>query len=669
MSASTRGRVHARPLCTAVALLVALVGLLGSPAAAQTGFAATASPPDELVNGQYVRVEWSGFPANSFVSLRQCPAQPASVADCAPLKGGTTRSNGTGTEFFQVSVGALDRDGNPNTTDDRFTCGFDTPCSIAVTIDSAELDQGATIPIAFAFPPSSCPASSGSLLSGAGASGVLRAMNRWLGIVCREPLRLGVDFSLLSSPSATEQFATGGVDYAITSGLGLSEAERQQVESDGDRVGYAPVAASGLVLAFNVRDRTTAERITDLILTPQQIAQVFTGQLKNLNDAAVTANNPGIAFPGQLKAVGRADASAQTLTLTSWLDAVAREAYQAGGPGYRNGPGQIFPSTGDIALYSSPDKVVQEVAAPSQNNDFTTFGFIGWMDSSAADLAGLPSVTIRMPGGDTRADAAGIAGGLAAMKQGEAEGLLVPDYTVGGPGVYPLPLVHSMVTRVEGLSPELADIQQRFLRYLAGDGQAVLQAGYVPLPAALAERSRGVADAIGGGNGTPAATPSPTPASGQRSETATPGSGSGGGAPPAAAAPQRTPPPASVPSGATTPFGGSLVNPSAAPAAAVPTTPTRDSIAVEASDDALVQQPVSTLNSVDVPQSSTAAAVAASGAPLSVVAAPDRLDSGLARFVLPGTIGLGVLCALGGAGMLAQEGRRRRRETTGEALA
>lgn len=573
--------------------------------AADGAFALTVEPASEIVDGQFVRVDWSGFPPDGSVLIKQCAAPSDAAAQCSPeFSNGRTRPDGTGTELFQLLTTELPA---------GLVCDQDHPCSVGVFPDGA--DQGVLVKVTFAFPASACPTSAATAVTGSGASSAFLAIDSWLAAVCREPLSISVDYTLKNSVDGRRDLVQGLRDFAV-SALPLAKAEQEQLTQAGQTVSYAPVSASALVFGYNLRDRTTLERVTDLVLTPELIAELFTGQVLNWNDQRIKELNPGYAFPTQVRAVGRADNSATTWLLTSWFDAVARAAYQKGGQAYRSGPTTTYPSAGDVDLRTGARAVALEVAKPSGDSDPTVFGYIGWMDSSTAALAGLPAVRIRLANGDTvAATTEAIGAAIAAMKAGTEGWPADPDFAAADADTWPLPVLTSVVVR-SGLPKPAADTLAKFLRYTAAEGQGeALPAGYVPLPKAQGDATRAVAATLEAATATPSPRPS-TPAS------------------PAAAGPRpAAPPPARRPG---TPPVSSFRQP--------PATPTAPPLAVT------VRAPQGGAAADSTPELAAAAEAEAEVPTPPLPSTPIILatESGSGLSVLPTVLALGGLLTIGG---------------------
>jgi phosphate transport system substrate-binding protein len=468
-------------LCAAGLLSLAALPALAAPASpspspAPTGPRLSATPHATLVDRQFVKVAWRGFRPYSLLYLRQCSGAPKTMGDCVPaIVNAISDGTGGGEVYDQVHEGHLGA---------GVVCDYFHPCTIGIFPKASDISSAVFTPIRFEFPLSSCPRSGLASLTGAGSSSANRAVQHWAATVCRKPHLLSVTYTLQNSVAGLQGFVSGATDFSGT-GMPLSDAQRATLLSLHRTYAYVPVTLSGLVFGFNIHDRRTGKQITDLRLTPDLLAKLFTGQILNWQDPEIEALNPGVAFPPLVRAVGRADGCNQTFQLTSWFDSVARKAYEAGGEGYQHGPTAIFPSTGlgDVNLQTGADAAAREVAAPSIDIDPLTYGYIGWMDSSYAALYGLPTVSVENTAGEfVKATTDSLFAAESDMRTNPDGMTRTPDYRTDDPRAYPIPIVTYLLVPTNKIPGEKVAPLRAWLRYVMGDGQQNLAAGYAPLP-------------------------------------------------------------------------------------------------------------------------------------------------------------------------------------------
>jgi phosphate transport system substrate-binding protein len=84
---------------------------------------------------------------------------------------------------------------------------------------------------------------------------------------------------------------------------------------------HIPTVFGGIVIAYNV-----AGLSAPLNFSPEVIGKIYTGQIKNWNDAAIKADNPNATLPDQAITVAhRSDGSGTTNAFTSWLCGVSAD--------------------------------------------------------------------------------------------------------------------------------------------------------------------------------------------------------------------------------------------------------------------------------------------------------------------------------------------------------
>jgi phosphate transport system substrate-binding protein len=129
-----------------------------------------------------------------------------------------------------------------------------------------------------------------------------------------------VDYSPTGSSAGRANFRRGIVDFAA------SDIPFQRIPEDGSEpetveVGtyaYIPVTAGGTAFMYNLK--VGGRRVTNLRLSGENVAKIFTGVITKWNDPALAADNPGLDLPArQIVPVVRADGSGSTAQFTAWL--------------------------------------------------------------------------------------------------------------------------------------------------------------------------------------------------------------------------------------------------------------------------------------------------------------------------------------------------------------
>ncbi|MFI5049808.1 MAG: substrate-binding domain-containing protein, partial [Gaiellales bacterium] len=437
---------------------------------------------------------------------------------------------------------------------------------------------------------------------------------QWEIAMCGPPAKLGVNYIPANSEDGRSNFVNGLNDFAVTA-TPFTDDQKTALDKAGRTFQYAPLTTSGLVLAYKVFDQDAAHaepgaQVTDLKLTPELAARIFTGQLTNWHvDSEINALNPGHVFPPSVRALVRGDHSAANLEFTSWLSAAGGSALPTDWPG----PGEDYPLkylVQDSGIVGG-DKLADAIADPktaSLNTDYFNAGYIGFIDSSQASYYGLPTAKIENAAGQfVTATSQSISAALSHATT-NGDGVTVsPNFADTNPDDYPMPMVTYVTAPTSKVYEGRGITLRNFLTYAVGDAQTTLPDGYFPLSAAMVQQTQ---DAI-------AKVPTST----------APAPGSGGSPYPTG----NQPGPGTVPLGGTTPVyptGG------AGPVGNVPGGTV----------------PVAATGCTDGSKSAKCASAPVPDLPVGVL----QIDP--ARLVLPGVAALSALGLLGGLALLGLPG-------------
>ncbi|MGW2931921.1 phosphate ABC transporter substrate-binding protein PstS [Streptomyces sp. NPDC001156] len=155
-------------------------------------------------------------------------------------------------------------------------------------------------------------------ISGAGSTWSQNALDQWRANV--RQYGMTVNYNGTGSSDGRNQFRNGTVDYAVSE-IPYGVKDSGVVDSAPSRkYAYMPIVAGGTSFMYNLT--IGGKRVTNLRLSGQVIAKIFTGQIKLWNDPAIKADNPALknALPArQVVPVVRSDGSGTTAQLTTWM--------------------------------------------------------------------------------------------------------------------------------------------------------------------------------------------------------------------------------------------------------------------------------------------------------------------------------------------------------------
>jgi phosphate ABC transporter phosphate-binding protein len=171
-----------------------------------------------------------------------------------------------------------------------------------------------------------------------------------------------VDYNPSGSSAGRKNFLNGTVDFAASDIPFQFEPEDGSAPENPAPGSYAymPVVAGGTALMYNLQ--INGQRVTNLRLSGENVAKIFTGVITQWNDPAIRADNPGLVLPARpVVPVVRSDGSGSTAQFTKWMIAQHKPIWDAycqrakGGRGcgetsfYPTIPGMISQS-GDVGV-------------------------------------------------------------------------------------------------------------------------------------------------------------------------------------------------------------------------------------------------------------------------------------------------------------------------------
>ncbi|MFB6838566.1 phosphate ABC transporter substrate-binding protein PstS [Streptomyces sp. NPDC056361] len=341
--------------------------------------------------------------------------------------------------------------------------------------------------------PAAQPASAESYVpvSGAGSTWSQNALDQWRANV--KQYGMTVNYNGTGSSDGRNQFRNGTVDFAVSEiPYGINDSGVAD-PPPSRKFSYMPIVAGGTAFMYNLRIGN--RRVTNLRLSGENVAKIFTGAITMWNDPALKADNPGIAasLPARrVVPVVRSDGSGTTAQLTTWMsrkhpalwDAYCRRA----GRSTPCGPTSNFPVVGGTGFVgqSGSNGVSGYVA---QDGNQGTITYVEY--SYAVSTTGFPVAKIlNAKGYYTEPTAQNVAVSL-------TEARLNPDltqrldgvYDSTDPRTYPLSSYSYMIvpTAVESnFNPQKGKSLGAFAYYFLCQGQqSVDRLGYSPLPVNL----------------------------------------------------------------------------------------------------------------------------------------------------------------------------------------
>jgi phosphate transport system substrate-binding protein len=161
-------------------------------------------------------------------------------------------------------------------------------------------------------------------LTGAGATFPYPLYSKWFDAY-KQKTGVQINYQSIGSGGGIQQMKAGTVDFGA-SDAPVPDSVLAQMPRP---VLHFPTVAGAIALAYNVPELTQP-----LKLTPEVIAGIFLGTIKNWNDGKIAGSNPGVTLPATaIMPVHRSDGSGTTNIFTTYLSAVSPAWFSKVGKG------------------------------------------------------------------------------------------------------------------------------------------------------------------------------------------------------------------------------------------------------------------------------------------------------------------------------------------------
>ena len=132
-----------------------------------------------------------------------------------------------------------------------------------------------------------------------------------------------MDYNPSGSTSGRKNFLNGTVDFAASDIPFQFEPEDGSAPENPAPGSYAyiPVVAGGASFMYNLK--VNGKRVTNLRLSGENVAKIFTRVITKWDDPAIAADNPGLTLPARdIVPVVRSDGSGSSAQFTKWMIAM-----------------------------------------------------------------------------------------------------------------------------------------------------------------------------------------------------------------------------------------------------------------------------------------------------------------------------------------------------------
>ena len=327
-------------------------------------------------------------------------------------------------------------------------------------------------------------------IEGSGSTWSEVIVQQWISDV--DALGMKVTYNGGGSSQGRKNFAQNVTDF------GISEIPYPGVDefgnadnSNGREFAYLPIVAGGT--AFTYQLKIGNELVRNLRLSGETLTKIFTGQITDWSDPAITKDNNGRAFPKlAITPVVRSDGSGTTAQLTTWMDAQYPDIWRPyfGKSGYTS----YFPRKGRMLAQSGSDQVMNTISGFAGN------GTIGYVEYAYPINKDYPVVKVLNDGGyyvePTQYNVA-VALTKARINEDKTSPLYLTQlldgvYNATDPRAYPLSSYSYMIIPTGASDQRMTTAKRQtlgdFMYYSLCEGQAKAGPyGYSPLPLNLVQ--------------------------------------------------------------------------------------------------------------------------------------------------------------------------------------
>jgi phosphate transport system substrate-binding protein len=152
-------------------------------------------------------------------------------------------------------------------------------------------------------------------LNGAGATFPNPIYQKWFSEYHNAHSDVQINYQSIGSGGGIKQLQSGTVDFGASDGPMTDE----QLAQTPGKVFHIPTVLGAVVPTYNISGVSG-----ELKFTPDVLADIFLGNIKNWNDGRIAKANPGVKFPdAEIVVVHRSDGSGTTYIFTDYLSKVS----------------------------------------------------------------------------------------------------------------------------------------------------------------------------------------------------------------------------------------------------------------------------------------------------------------------------------------------------------
>jgi len=291
--------------------------------------------------------------------------------------------------------------------------------------------------------------------------------SKWFSEFHKANPNIQINYQSIGSGGGIRQLLEGTVDFGASDGPMTDE----QLAEAKVKILHVPTVLGSVVPAYNISGVTQ-----ELKFTPDVLAGIFLGKIKNWNDPAVAKANPGVKFPNQEIVVAhRSDGSGTTYVFTDYLSKVSPEWQKQVG----KGTSVKWPS----GIGGKGNEGVAGTILQIQ-------GSIGYIELIYAVQNKIPFGTVQNAAGTF------VKASLESTTAAAASAQMPADFRVSitnapGKNAYPIASFTWLLVPMQSKDAAKGKVLKDFLTWMLDKGEAMTaQLTYAPLPTAVSKMVR-----------------------------------------------------------------------------------------------------------------------------------------------------------------------------------
>ena len=318
-------------------------------------------------------------------------------------------------------------------------------------------------------------------LTGAGSTFINPAMSRWVADFQKSEPNVQINYQSIGSGGGIEQLKQGTVDFAA-SDAALSD---EQLKTMPPLV-QMPESAGPVCITYNLPSLKEP-----LQLSPETLAGIFLGTIKNWQDRTIAKDNPGITLPkADIVVAHRTESSGTTSIFTTYLDEISPEWHKKIGKG--------LAVSWPVGMGGKGSEAVTGLVKQS-------VGGIGYVELTYASQNNLPTARIKNNAGKwIPPTAESAAAAVAAFDKDLEKDVRTPVVAppASAADAYPITGLTFLFIPRQPKDPSKGQELQKFVQYVITSGQSsASQLHYAPLPPSLQQLDQQLLAGVGGKSG------------------------------------------------------------------------------------------------------------------------------------------------------------------------